>query len=162
LAKSGSKAHVFAGRILSVNTDGNTLSLYIAKNQRTYTVDYSSSRLLRGSGGGLQEAELNIGDTAKIKGIAVDAQITAKKLTDLSVRNVKIEGVIGEVSDTEDAFILETKKGDITVNIEDNTDILHKKCREANNPLTKALVRGLFNSNTKEIYKTRSIVMHSL
>jgi len=75
---------------------------------------------------------------------------------------LRIEGVVGEVSDTEDTFILETKKGDLTVNIEDNTDILHQKCRELNNPLTKALVRGLFNSNTKEIYKTRSITMYSL
>jgi len=79
-AKTGSNTHVFTGSVLSVDTNSDTLSLYIAKNQRTYTVNYSSSRLLRGSGGGLQETEISPGDRVKVKGKSSGADITAKNL----------------------------------------------------------------------------------
>ncbi len=132
-----------------------------------YTINYYSSKFLRGSGGRLTEEEVQIGDT--IKTIVSDRDgrgnlaptYMAKRLTDLSIRYTKIQGSMGDVSDTEDVFILSTKRGDITVNLEDNTDTIHKPIKQQNNPLTKANAIGYFNSNTMKMYGTKSVTMWS-
>jgi hypothetical protein len=131
--------------------------------EKTYEVSYTPRTLYRSSGGKLQEEEININDKLKVQGKLnqITGIITARKLTDQSIKYQKVRGTLGETSDTEDTFILETSKGDVTVNLEDNTDTIHEKIKQKENPLTKAEVLGIFNSNTMKIYGTRWVKMWS-
>ncbi len=172
LAKS--HAHTIIGTVLAIDTDNSlvTIKSLDKKNKKggnvfgsTYIINYYSSNFLRSSGGRLTENEVQIGDSIKTvvsdKNVSPEGVYFAKKLTDLSICYTKIQGSMGDVSDDGDTFIIQTKKGAVTVNLEDNTDTIHKPIKQQNNPLTKAEALGYFNSNTMKMYGTRSLIMWS-
>lgn len=159
------KTKMISGTVTAIDTESSLITLQrTLKTGRsaTYTVNYySASKFSRGSGGPLTEEEIEIGDLVKTKVKISNGNYFAKKLTDLSIKYTKIQGSMGDVSETEDVFIIQTKKGEVTVNLEDNTDTIHKTIKQKNNPLTKAEAVGYFNSNTMTMYGTRSLTMWS-
>ena len=166
LAKSQTK--IITGTVSSIDTENSLITIQKTLRKKEigpapfYTINYyAASKFSRASGGRLTEAEIQIGDQIKTTTKLVGNDYFAKKLTDLSIRYTKITGSLGDVSDTEDTFLIQTKKGTVTVNLEDNTDTIHKPMRQKNNPLTKAQALGLFNSNTMKMYGTRSLTIWS-
>jgi len=161
LAKKNSKPRIFHGTVFSIDQENNHLVILRDKTSQNFTVSYSPSLLYRSSGGRAQEIELNVGDKLKVKGVLqTDSTITAKKITDQSIKRKFLIGFMDSVNDENDTLDLQVKNRLYLVNIEEFTDLLYRY-DTLGNGRTRTKVKGIVNTNTKKLYKTEYIIMWS-
>lgn len=150
--------------VVSIDTDANIL--VVSKDGTNYTVNYSTAKLIRKYNATAAEAEILVGDFLKIFGKIEGANVTAKRVKDLSIQkyNGKFNGTIKSIDSTSKTLVLTTNhRGDQTVNVYDTTKIRLKNQVKSFSDLAvgnKITIKGTWNRTHSIIYNTTWIKMN--
>lgn len=132
------------------------------KSGKDYQIETENSKFLRRNAGKADFSEISAGDKISVWGTENSRNIIAKKIKDLSVERVSLEGTIIDIDEDENEISFDASKiGLQTVEVGDNTKITFRKVRRSNYPNLKARVFGIRSKTQNIIYNTTKIIVYS-
>ncbi|MFA5925745.1 MAG: hypothetical protein WC831_02330 [Parcubacteria group bacterium] len=133
-----------------------------SKSGKNYQIETQGVKILRRNAGKCDFSEMAAGDKISVWGTENGMNITAKKIKDISVERVRMEGVIFDIDEDNNTISFYANgEGIQTVEIGDATKITFQKVRKSNFPNLKATVFGIRNKTQNMIYGTTKIIVYS-
>ncbi len=161
LAKKTNKSSLVLIRATITEIEDTILTAR-TKSGKTYQVETQNAKLLRRNAGRCDFSEMTAGDKISVWGTETGRAIAAKKIKDLSVERVSMEGTIIDIDEDESTISFDaSKEGIQTVEIGDDTKITYEKVRKSSYPNLKATVFGIRSKTRNLIYNTTKIIVYS-